>query len=133
MDPEQFDWADLYKLADELSKREDYASLRTAMGRAYYYVYHLALDRARLNGFTTISGEGTHTQLWRNYSASPDPSCSGLAIIATRLKEKRERADYNDYYKRLKDDIPEMLADASDFAAKLKALPARFPDPSHRA
>ena len=39
-----FDWNDYARLADELSKREDEASLRTAISRLYYSVYHQARD-----------------------------------------------------------------------------------------
>src|SRR5271166_981735 len=124
-----FDWSEYFKLADELAKRTDEAALRSALSRAYYYVYHLALRRALDNGFTTKSGEGTHTQMWRNFSGSPEPDCRKLAEIAGRLKEKRERADYNQIYVRINEEIPEMLADAQDFADRLQRLNPRLPNP----
>jgi uncharacterized protein (UPF0332 family) len=117
-------------LADELAKRPEDSALRSALSRAYYYVFHLALERAQGNGFTFLSGEGMHKQLWRNFSGSPEPDCQKLAVIAGRLKEKRERADYQNNYKRLADEIPEMLADAQDFAARLQRLNPRHPNPS---
>ena len=46
-----FDWSEFLTLADELGKRADEASLRSALSRAYYYVYHLALRRAQDNNF----------------------------------------------------------------------------------
>jgi uncharacterized protein (UPF0332 family) len=122
-----FEWAEYLTLADELSKRTEESCRRSAMGRAYYYVYHLALARSIANGLVVRSGEGTHTQLWRIFSQSPDPSTRKLGELAKRLKEKRERADYNAYYSRLEEEIPEMLADAKAFATALSALPARFP------
>jgi uncharacterized protein (UPF0332 family) len=129
MDAKPFDWSRYFQLADELAKRGDEASVRTALSRAYYYVYHLALQRAQANGFTTLTGEGTHKQLWRNYSGSPEPDCQTLAEIAARLKEKRERADYHQTYNRISDEIPGMLADARDFADRLRRLPSRHPNP----
>ena len=66
-------------------------------------------------------------QVWKTFSASPEPACRKLAEIAGRLKEKRERADYKNHYNRLSDDVPDVLQDARDFAAKLDVLPARFP------
>jgi hypothetical protein len=124
-----FDWSEYFRLADELGARADAASLRTAISRAYYYVYHLALTRAEANDFRALSGEGLHTQLWRVFSTSPEPGCQRLAAIAVRLKEKRERADYQSYYARLQEDIPGLLEDAQTFADLLRQLPARHPNP----
>jgi hypothetical protein len=92
---------------------------------------HLALARAVDNGFQMIAGEASHKQLWRNYSESPDYGCKKLAEIAKRLKEKRERADYNKVYLRINDEVNELIDDAQDFAARLVALPGRFPAPAH--
>jgi uncharacterized protein (UPF0332 family) len=127
--PMPFDWSEFLVLADELGKRADEASLRSALSRAYYYVYHLALKRAQDNNFTALSGEGTHTQLWRVFSTNPEFECRKLGEIAIRLKEKRERADYNPFYARIAEEIPDVLADARDFAARLAMLPPRHPNP----
>jgi hypothetical protein len=131
MAAQPFDWNGYYTLANELARRVDEASRRSAISRAYYYVYHLALVRAANNGFEILAGEASHRQLWRNYSDSPEPNCRKLAEIAKRLKEKRERADYNKFYPRIDDEINELINDARDFAARLVALPGRFPDPAH--
>ena len=53
---EQFNWYGYLQLAEELGKRSDEASLRSALSRAYYYVYHLALERAEANDFKPIQG-----------------------------------------------------------------------------
>ncbi len=74
-----FDWSGYLKLAEELGNRPDEASLRSALSRAYYYVYHLALNRAEANRFQPLQGEGTHTQLWRLYKKNPEPACQALA------------------------------------------------------
>jgi hypothetical protein len=126
-----FDWTEYYTLATELAARADEASLRSAMSRGYYYVYQLALQRAQTNGFQTVAGEGMHKQLWRNYSDRPEPACRKLAEIAKRLKDRRERADYSNVYRRINDEIPGMLIDAQTFAESLRLLSARFPDPAH--
>ncbi len=130
MATQPFDWSGYFKLAEELAKRGDEAATRSAVSRAYYYVYHLALQRAQANGFRTIPGEGTHKQLWRNYSASPEHDCQKLAEIATRLKEKRERADYQQTYNRIADEIPGVLTDAQNFAERLQRLNIRLPNPT---
>jgi uncharacterized protein (UPF0332 family) len=128
MAAQPFNWSGYFQLAEELAKSNNEASLRSALSRAYYYVYHLALDRAKANGFTIVPGEGFHKQLWRNYGGSPEPACQKLAIIADRLKEKRERADYHQTYNRIADDIPDMLEDAREFAVQLQRLNSRFPN-----
>jgi hypothetical protein len=124
-----FDWSEYSRLADELGNRSDEASLRSAISRAYYYVYHLALARAEANSYRAMPGEATHAQLWRVFSQSPEPDCKRLAVIAFRLKEKRERADYENYFVRVVEEVPALLADAQDFAVLLKRLPARHPNP----
>jgi len=125
-----FDWSEYLRLADELGGRTDEASLRSAISRAYYYVYHLALSRAEANAYKPLPGEGKHIQLWRVFSGSPEPDCQRLAVIAGRLKEKRERADYENYFIRIADEVPVVLTDARDFANLLNRLPARHPSPS---
>ena len=123
-----FDWAEYLKLAEELGKRSDEASLRSAISRAYYYVFHLALKRAQANDFTFVPG-GMHTQLWRVFSESPEPDCRRLGAIAGRLKRQRERADYDNGFVRVDEEIPGTLADALNFAALLVRIPARHPNP----
>ena len=124
-----FDWSEYLGLANELAKRTDEASLRSALSRAYYYVYHLALKRAQDNDFKALAGEGTHSQLWRVFGTNPDPDCRKLAAIGVRLKEKRERADYSSVYPRVQEEIPEVLSDARDFATRLGNLHSRLPNP----
>ncbi len=124
-----FDWSEYLELADELAGRSDEAALRSAISRAYYYIYHLALRRAESNNFKPLSGEGTHTQLWRVFTTSPEPDCIKLGNIASRLKEKRERADYKESYARIGEDVPELLSDARDFAVRLEKLNPRHPNP----
>jgi hypothetical protein len=123
-----FDWSDYLELAEELAKRADEASLRSAISRAYYYVFHLALIRAKANDFTFVTG-GVHTQLWRVFNESPVPDCRKLGAIASRLKIRRERADYEPIFARVGEEIPGTLADAQDFATLLVKLPARHPNP----
>lgn len=127
MAAQPFDWIGYYNLAVDLSARVDEASRRSAISRAYYYVFHLGLARASANGFVRRAGESTHQQLWRNYSSSPDPDCKKLGEIAKRLRLKRERADYEEIYQRLEDEVAGQVNDAKNFADRLVALPLRFP------
>jgi len=126
-----FNWSEYLSLAEELGNRAtDEAALRTAISRAYYYVFHLALQRAERNGFTTSRGESSHIKLWTLFTMSPEPSCLSLGQIAMRLKEKRERADYNSHFARIEEEIPPTLADARRFEALLSTLADRHPNPA---
>jgi len=125
-----FDWADYFRLAQELAGRKEEACLRSSLSRAYYYVFNIALIRAERNGFVSLRNESTHSQLWRLYSKSSEPACISLGQIALRLKEKRERADYKAVYLRIEEDVPEVLKDVEDFASRLTKLHHRHPNPS---
>jgi hypothetical protein len=129
MAPVPFDWVEYYNAAVELAQRPDEAYQRTAISRAYYFVYHLGLQRAEANNFKSVRGESTHNQLWRIFTGSPEYACRQLGEIAMRLKEKRERADYRDVFLRVSDEVPNVLADTQAFAEGLRGLPARHPDP----
>jgi uncharacterized protein (UPF0332 family) len=126
-----FDWNNYFQLADELAKRSEEAALRTAISRAYYYVYHLALKRATSNSyaFNKDAGEGMHMQLWRVFDASPEPDSRRLFQIGVRMKDMRERADYKPSFARISDAISAILSDAKEFEATLNRLPARHPVP----
>ena len=125
-----FDWSEYLKLAEELAARKEEACLRSALSRAYYYVYNLALTRAVQNGFASVQGESTNGQLWRLYSQSPDHECIVLGQIALRIKGKREKADYGSVYPRIAEEVPQVLLEAQDFANRLGKLSPRHPNPA---
>jgi hypothetical protein len=122
-----FDWNGYLTLAEELSTRSDEASKRSAISRAYYFVYNLALERAKQNRFETKRDEATHVQLWKLYGASPDPLCQSLSELARRLKSRREQADYEKFFPRHEEAVPQALAGARRFAATLQKVPLRLP------
>jgi len=128
--PASFDWLEYFTLAEELANRTDEASLRTAISRAYYSIYHLALARAKANNFAALPGEGTHAQLWRLFTKSPEPDCMKLGQMAERLKDKRVRADYDPIFVRIQEETPEFLNQARDFAERLQKLDSRYPNPA---
>ncbi len=130
MREEPFEWRDYTVLAVELGNRADEASLRTAISRAYYFVYHLALERARRNGFTSAREGSTHQELWQLFKGSPEPNCMHLAQIGMRLKAKRQRADYELTFARIADEVEPVLAAAEDFESILRLVPERLPNPA---
>lgn len=130
MGDQPFDWTEYLILAQELAARKEEACLRSSLSRMYYYVYNLAVTRAVRNGFVLVPGESTHGQLWRLFSQSPEPECIYLGQIALRLRDKRVRADYNPVYRRIEEEVPEVLLEAQDFAARLRKLAQRLPNPT---
>jgi hypothetical protein len=125
-----FDWSTYLALARELATRNDEAALRSSVSRAYYYIYHLGLTRAQNNGFIISRGESSHKQVWRLFTDNPETLCAQLGQLALRLKEKRERADYEPNYARIQDDLPIVLEDAERFQAGLTRLAPRHPNPA---
>lgn len=101
MAAQPFDWIEFQKLARELASRPEESCLRTAVGRAYYFAFHLARRRVIENGFPITPREDSHRQVREKYSSSPGLESKKLAEIAKRLKEKRQRADYEEHYPRI--------------------------------
>jgi hypothetical protein len=63
-------------------------------------------------------------------SRKPEPLCRRMAQIAERLKEKRERADYQSSpFIRIDEEVPVLLDDAREFKTLLESLPQRHPRP----
>ena len=126
MATQPFDWAQYYKVAGELSTHAEEAYLRTSISRAYYYIFHLGRKRVWDNGFALNRGDA-HKQVWGKFSDSPDHRCRKLAEDAKRLKEKRERADYEPHYPRIDKDAPIVVTLAAQFATGLTNLDAALP------
>jgi len=130
MATQPFDWSQFLALAQGLAARGTEACCRSSLSRAYYYVYNIALARASQNGYVRREGESSHSQLWRVYNLSPEQECIRLGQIGLRLKAKREQADYDRNYPRVEDELPGLLNEAQEFAARLANLPIRFPNPA---
>jgi hypothetical protein len=121
-----FEWSGFLTLAEDLSKRNDEAALRTAASRVYYYVYHLGRQRIEENRFPLTKGDA-HKQVWEKFAADPDPRCRKLKELAMKLKDKRERADYEESYPKIEKEFPALLDMAKKFAVDLNALEKRLP------
>lgn len=122
-----FDWGGYLTLATSLAEQPDEASRRSAVSRAYYYVYHLALSRAESNEFKAVEG-GSHKQMWNFYLGSPLIQCQELANLGTRMKSRREKADYRAVYPRLVEEVGDVLDEARRFAELLNRVDARHPN-----
>jgi hypothetical protein len=126
-----FDWKEYLKFAKKLSEQQDEAAMRSAVSRAYYCAYNLALSRARANKYRSPEDTGSHDALWELYKRNAMEhrlqSCDQLASIGARLKRKRVQADYRDNFARLPEAVKDAIEDAEQCVALLSALDPRFP------
>lgn len=124
-----FDWSGYLDLALEMQRRPDEASLRTAISRAYYFVYNAARHRSAVAQYRLDPNLPVHEELWSLYERN-DGECRRLADMAKRLKIRRVKADYqNDSYPRAADDLRGVISAAKDCAAILSKLDADLPKP----
>ena len=126
MATQPFNWSEYQRVAKELSTHSDESYLRTSISRAYYYVFHLGRKRIEENQFPLFRGD-VHRQVWEKFGDSTDLRCRKLAEDAKRLKEKRERADYEPFYPQIAKDAPAVVALATQFATDLANLDRTLP------
>ena len=125
-----FDWNNFLVLAEELARRADEASKRTAISRAYYCVFNLAFARAEWSAGPFPGAESFHNWCWGKYEATPDLGCQQLGHDGQRMKRRRVKADYKSAdIPRLDDEVQRMLQEAHQFRVDLAALNPRYPLP----
>ena len=125
-----FDWNEYLVLARQLALAGDDASKRTAISRAYYFVFNIAFARAEATAGRYPGGESSHKWCWDRYESTPDPSCRKLGIDGGRMKRRRVRVDYKPAdIPRIDDEVRRMLMEAQQFRADLAALNPRYPLP----
>lgn len=123
-----FGWEDYLRLAQQLAPLESEAAKRTSISRAYYFIFHLARQRALSNLCKFSTGESSHKSVWACYISSPDPNCKSLGLAGNRLRQRRNIADYDLPFKgRLDEDVQDTLQLAADFAQRLSVLDPRQP------
>ncbi len=89
-----FNWSGYLRLAEELATREqDEAAQRSAVSRAYYAVFGKARDRLRTEGFE-VPRRATHRFVWSTFRRSRELHWWRIGVDGDRLKEYREKADY---------------------------------------
>jgi uncharacterized protein (UPF0332 family) len=128
-----FDWNNFLLLAEELAARADEASKRTAISRAYYFVFHLAFARAELTAGPFQVGESSHRWCWdkyaNTYSKTRDKACNQLWLTGERIKRRRVKADYKQDLPRLEDEVRWTLEEAREFLINIRALNVNYPLP----
>lgn len=110
-----FEWIHYLELAKQLSiEGSDEASLRSAVSRSYYCVFNLASITAKKKGYRTSQDGNSHKNLWDFYGRNDEASCKQLALLGPRMKRRRVKADYQDRYEKLFDEVQEAIANAEE-------------------
>jgi hypothetical protein len=125
-----FNWRDYFALAQALAAANGEASKRTSVSRAYYFVFHLALERAERN-CGAREGGNTHQWCWDRYIYTHNnDACNQIGIDGNRLKGRRVTVDYDSApINRLDDFVRRMLEDVEQLERDLNNLPPQFPQP----
>lgn len=123
-----FDWTNYLRLAENLAREPDDASLRTAISRAYYFAFNIAFTRAKSTTGESPHEESVHKWCWDKYRKSPDPTSMKLGVSGDRMKLRRVRADYNSAdIHRIGDEAQRTVEDAREFQADFARLDPRHP------
>jgi uncharacterized protein (UPF0332 family) len=123
-----FNWLEYLNLAEQLSRSADEASHRSAISRAYYFVYHVANSRAVANHYRRSEDATSHRSLWLHYQRNNNLECKRIGVTGQRLLQRRNKADYEDSYIRIREEMVEVLLEAKGCASIVQALPAEFPE-----
>jgi uncharacterized protein (UPF0332 family) len=124
-----FDWNNYFVLAEDLGRRNDEASKRTSISRAYYSAFHDAMIRAERN-CGPKQGGNSHDWCWNKYFLSQNDSCDQVGIEGSRLKAKRVEADYKaDPINRLDEVVQRVLADTRKLKQRIAVLDTQYPHP----
>ena len=116
-----FDWRDNFALAIELASRKDEASLRCAIGRAYYAVFGSARSLWITQHGSVPLDINVHNFLWNEYKQA-DRQRSFIGKDGTRLLKYRNQADYADEFPDLQSVAQTALVIAKKTLDNLDAL-----------
>lgn len=124
-----FNWRDYFTLARTLAGANDDASKRSSVSRAYYFVFHLALQRAELN-CGPRQGGNTHQWCWDRYIYTQNDASHQIGIDGNRLKSRRVKVDYDSAsINRFDEFVTRMLEDVEQLEDDINNLPPQFPRP----
>lgn len=90
-----FRWSDYLVLAEELCNRNDEASLRAGISRAYYAVFCEAKLRAEIEQGHAFTGESVHLLVSTYFERSSLGSRIAFGSILKNLKGQRVKVDYD--------------------------------------
>ena len=121
-----FNWTDYLPLARVLAAQADSAARRSAVSRAYYACYGIAVRYALDHDFPHRIV--THDRVWGWYRQLDDPTGREINILGKRIKERRIAADYQADDPRVARQAITICDWADELLALLRAL-ADSPEP----
>ncbi len=89
-----FNWREYFALAQDLSKKNDEASLRSSVSRAYYAVFCIARNYALTKGHKISRSARAHQEVEKLYSGQL--SIPTVSTNLDRLRFARNKCDYED-------------------------------------
>lgn len=114
-----FDWTEYARLAEDLRTRGDEASLRTAISRAYYSVYHQARDYLLAEGIQLSRTDSSHKVVWNGYKVIGG-SCRAVGVNGDRLNDNRTQADYDNEVRNIESLLEETFTVAHNILVYLE-------------
>src|SRR5262249_15285136 len=114
-----FDWTEYARLAEELRARDDEASSRTAISRAYYSVYHQARSYILDEGLPLSKYDSSHKADWNRYR-DLGGSCRAVGITGDRLHDNRTQADYDNKIRNVRQLVDETFRMAANILVYLE-------------
>ncbi len=125
-----FKWDDYLTLADELSQRSEEHCLRTAVSRAYYAAYGMAVAWYKTNvgpvPRPTVKGRklGIHEALWYAFQdpKHADKSYADVGAKGDALRRQRTKPDYDWSYPGIQGDLPAILSKTRSILLNLKRM-----------
>jgi uncharacterized protein (UPF0332 family) len=116
-----FDWAEYFELAKELAQRQDEASQRSAISRAYYAAFCSARNRLRGQIVIPQTSEA-HSMVWNQFQESPAREQRQIGQLGRRLRHARTEADYDDSVPELPKVVENAIATAGKLLSILRGL-----------
>ena len=125
-----FDWKNYLTLAKSLKKIAlkqkgiEEACYRAAASRAYYSIYHIALDFAEKNlNYVKLTGREAgqnHSVLKWYYKKNKDYDYKKVGIILSRMHQYRKDCDYEDTVKNPKSLMENSILNAEEVLKIIK-------------
>ena len=122
-----FEWNNYLKLAKSLKELTLNNSIgdvgiieachRTSVSRAYYAIYHIALDFAEQGGYKRFINEEAgknHSELSKYYKEKKDLDYKKLGRILKNTYYNRKKCDYDNEVKNTKSEMDNTLLNAED-------------------
>ena len=114
-----FDWIKYLTLARELVARNEEEFLRSAVSRAYYAAYNLALAYCNTNNIQILHNHGSHEDLWDAFLRQGDLILDIVQAKGDRLRIRRTKADYHATVSGLVSMAEQSLQDSHDILRSL--------------